>query len=40
MVPYVQGSIPIARYNHASANLFNNSIVIFGGKTQDRGKNN
>lgn len=40
MIPYVQGSIPKGRYNHASASLFGNSVIIFGGKTQHKGKNN
>jgi hypothetical protein len=40
VVPLVQGSIPRARVNHASANYLDKGIVMFGGRTLEKGKNN
>lgn len=36
----VNGNIPRARVNHASANYMDKGILIFGGKTLEKGKNN
>jgi len=33
------GTIPKARYNHASTNFLNDQIIVFGGKTADNAKN-
>lgn len=40
IIPLVQGSVPRARVNHATANNFHNRIVLFGGRTSEKGKNN
>lgn len=40
IIPLVQGSVPRARVNHATANNFENGIVMFGGRTLEKGKNN
>lgn len=40
IVPLIQGSVPKGRTNHASANFLENGIVIFGGRTNDKGRNN
>ena len=40
VTPFIQGLMPKARINHASVNLFDKAVVIFGGKTEKKGKNN
>ena len=40
VTPIIQGLMPKARINHAAVNVFDKSIVIFGGKTEKKGKNN
>lgn len=40
IIPLVRGTLPRARYNHASVNFHDNYLVVFGGKTNEKCKNN